>query len=491
MSASSNPPDAEADVADPVIVVLTPDTATVAEALAARAAKRSAISARKRAQAQDRQAFGVTLMKIKNYEGAAGCFADACALWRTNPVAHCDLATAYLHLGRFGDAESAASAALALDPKLVEARYARAMARKGRGLARGAITDFETVLELAPENEAAQAAVRELRAAEAASAEPAPAPAEGSVTPKANGAGEGEGAEQAAAEQPPPVAAAQDEAQAAAAEQPKEEKPTPEKEAPEPEPDYALPLPSAAPRAPSDASNSDTSDAQHRGNGTPCLFYNHQGCARAGSCKFSHAPDEKSVRDGLGKNVCLYFLLGECKFGTKCIYTHARGALPAGGWWEDDARVEAMKKRIEEVRERSREKRARREAREAGAGAKGQGQGEGSGKGKPKKKRGRGGKGAGHGGGGGHGRGNGSVGGGRHGQMGAGWAYGLGGGMDMRGVEARMAGLSMGGMGMGMGYGEYDGGNMGFTDYDLNELAAQGVKPWDGDALAVLAALSY
>lgn len=39
-------------------------------------------------------------MKIKNYEGAAGCFAEACKLWRANPVAHCDLATAYLHLGR-------------------------------------------------------------------------------------------------------------------------------------------------------------------------------------------------------------------------------------------------------------------------------------------------------------------------------------------------------------------------------------------------------
>jgi tetratricopeptide (TPR) repeat protein len=96
-------------------------------------------------------------MKIKNYEGAAGCFAEACKLWRANPVAHCDLATAYLHLGRsvlaaralilfllifdfrFADAEASASTALGLDPKLVEARYARAMARKGRGNVRGAI----------------------------------------------------------------------------------------------------------------------------------------------------------------------------------------------------------------------------------------------------------------------------------------------------------------------------------------------------------------
>lgn len=46
-------------------------------------------------------------------------------------------------------------------------------------------------------------------------------------------------------------------------------------------------------------SGSDTSDANHTGNAVPCLFYNHQGCARGTSCKFSHAPDEKSVRDDL------------------------------------------------------------------------------------------------------------------------------------------------------------------------------------------------
>jgi hypothetical protein len=40
---------------------------------------------------------------------------------------------------RFADAEASASTALGLDPKLVEARYARAMARKGRGNVRGAI----------------------------------------------------------------------------------------------------------------------------------------------------------------------------------------------------------------------------------------------------------------------------------------------------------------------------------------------------------------
>ncbi|KAF8134737.1 hypothetical protein K438DRAFT_1787126 [Mycena galopus ATCC 62051] len=148
MSATPSPGDPESDVVEgngednengDAIVVLTPDTATLERALAERAAKRQAVAAKKRQTAADKLTFGVTLMKIKNYEGAAACFAEACKLWRANPVAHCDLATAYLHLGRFQDAEGAASTALGLDPKLVEARYARAMARKGRGNVRGAI----------------------------------------------------------------------------------------------------------------------------------------------------------------------------------------------------------------------------------------------------------------------------------------------------------------------------------------------------------------
>lgn len=47
------------------------------------------------------------------------------------------------------------------------------------------------------------------------------------------------------------------------------------------------------------ASLSDSSDAHHVGNGVQCRFYNHEGCARGSECAFSHAPDEKSVRDDL------------------------------------------------------------------------------------------------------------------------------------------------------------------------------------------------
>jgi hypothetical protein len=44
---------------------------------------------------------------------------------------------------------------------------------------------------------------------------------------------------------------------------------------------------------------SDSSDWNHEGNGIPCRFYNHDGCMRGTECRFSHAPDHKSVRDRL------------------------------------------------------------------------------------------------------------------------------------------------------------------------------------------------
>ncbi|KAF9009605.1 hypothetical protein BDQ17DRAFT_1421775 [Cyathus striatus] len=83
-------------------------------------------------------------------------------------------------------------------------------------------------------------------------------------------------------------------------------------------------------------SDSDTSDCLHIGNGTPCRFYNKGLCNKGEQCSFSHAPDDRSVRDGLGRNVCKYFIMHACKYGSeKCVYSHSREFLPPGGWWED------------------------------------------------------------------------------------------------------------------------------------------------------------
>lgn len=45
--------------------------------------------------------------------------------------------------------------------------------------------------------------------------------------------------------------------------------------------------------------DSDTEDARHEGNGTPCRFYNHDGCRKGTFCDYSHAPDDDSVRNEL------------------------------------------------------------------------------------------------------------------------------------------------------------------------------------------------
>ncbi|KAL1942219.1 hypothetical protein VTO73DRAFT_6283 [Trametes versicolor] len=85
---------------------------------------------------------------------------------------------------------------------------------------------------------------------------------------------------------------------------------------------------------------SDSEDCTHEGNGIPCRFYNRSGCIYGARCRFSHAPDKRSVRDELGRNVCVYWLLDECRLGAEqCVYAHDRTYLPTGGqWWEDAAR---------------------------------------------------------------------------------------------------------------------------------------------------------
>lgn len=42
-----------------------------------------------------------------------------------------------------------------------------------------------------------------------------------------------------------------------------------------------------------------------------------------------------------GKNVCIFYLVGNCKFGDeKCNYSHSRDALPPSGWWNNPKGIE-------------------------------------------------------------------------------------------------------------------------------------------------------
>jgi hypothetical protein len=106
------------------------------------------------------------------------------------------------------------------------------------------------------------------------------------------------------------------------------------------------------------AEYSDSSDCNHTGNGIQCRFYNHGGCDKGSYCTFSHVPDEKSVRDDLGKNVCVYHLIGNCKFGsTKCFYSHSSKALPEHGWWTNAEQVAKFKAVMEMTEKKIREQR--------------------------------------------------------------------------------------------------------------------------------------
>ncbi|KAK0227240.1 hypothetical protein EDD85DRAFT_974714 [Armillaria nabsnona] len=70
-------------------------------------------------------------------------------------------------------------------------------------------------------------------------------------------------------------------------------------------------------------------DYYHISNGVACWYYNHDTCTRGINCEYSHAPDIRSVQDSRGKNVCLHYLQGYCMFGEHpCRYSHDRRFLP-------------------------------------------------------------------------------------------------------------------------------------------------------------------
>ena len=43
------------------------------------------------------------------------------------------------------------------------------------------------------------------------------------------------------------------------------------------------------------------------------------------------------------RNVCLSWLLGECRSGDECVYAHDKEYLPPQGWWTDDVRLSRLR----------------------------------------------------------------------------------------------------------------------------------------------------
>ncbi|KAF8152602.1 hypothetical protein B0H34DRAFT_726777 [Crassisporium funariophilum] len=272
-------------------------TKSRADAIAARAKKRAERKTLRRAQAEGFKHAGDVLFEAKKYKAAYPHYLEAAHLWDSNSSYHLSLAVVYRKLEWYEEAAHSATKALTTDPKNLEARYVRGVARMEQRMLKPAKLDFETVLQHDPTHFRARAALTEVthfieNSTHLGSHHLADSPLDEIVKDLNFGY-----------------------------------------------PDYDYhPL--------EVGEMSDSSDCEHAGNGVPCRFYNHGGCSRGTSCMFSHAPDVKSVRDDLGKNVCIYFLFGTCKFGAdKCIYSHLRDALPERGWWatpENTAQVKAV-----------------------------------------------------------------------------------------------------------------------------------------------------
>ncbi|KAF5378169.1 hypothetical protein D9615_007587 [Tricholomella constricta] len=396
------------------------------KALKDRAMKRMERRERNHKLAEEAALAGDALVESGDYAAASVRYVDATELWPSNSEYYLKLTRAYLKCEMYIEAAHAATRALSFDPKSLEARYERGVARLEQGLLPAAKIDFETVIAHSPSHAPAHTSLgRTLTLLQATKIG-------------------------AYVLSPPPTDTAPD----------------------------GEPIDFAFPRYEDEklqlAERSDSSDCNHVGNGVPCRFYNHDGCARGADCEYSHAPDEKSVRNDLGKNICLYFLLSACKFGdVKCIYSHSREALPTThGWWNDDEQIKRVKSVLELAEKKAKEQRALEALLYRLGGRKGRGKGQGRGKGR---------------------------------SDGAKSTERRGGREKSRGVNRTAEKEKDGGAARADKNLATNGStsestsdemeermqNGGFTDYELNELAEQGVKPYDDDAHAVLAALSY
>lgn len=254
------------------------------ELLNARALKRAERVKVRYEEAEKLKEVGNALFRKGKYRKAIAEYEAAIKTHGPSAVYLSNMAAAWLKLEAYDIAEHCAQRALVLDPTFMKARYRRGLARKGSLQLYAATLDFEALLEQDPDSIEAKKALDE-------------------TLTLMNERDEDDGS----------VAFDQE-------------------------------FPSLSEKKVELGSASDSSDWNHEGNGIPCRFYNHDGCMRGTGCRFLHAPDHRSVRDRLGRNVCMHFLLGDCKFGNSvCVYSHDKTYLPSGRWWDDEGKVVLLK----------------------------------------------------------------------------------------------------------------------------------------------------
>ncbi|KAJ7144968.1 hypothetical protein C8R43DRAFT_829481, partial [Mycena crocata] len=229
---------------------------------------------------------GNDLFRQEKYAEAAAMYNAAVETNGSHPIYMSNLAATYLKLKDYEMAEKAASLALIHDTRMIKARFRRGLARKESNQLIAAQRDFETILREDPncaEAKTELVAVQRIREFYGGSEA---------------GTGSTTNYEYPAPSHPPlPV----------------------------------LPMWHLAESDSEDSSGSESDeDVDHVGNGIPCKHHNRKpdGCAKGASCVYSHAEDARSMQDTRGRNVCLYFILGSCKFGDRCLYSHSKEYLP-------------------------------------------------------------------------------------------------------------------------------------------------------------------
>lgn len=98
--------------------------------LAKRKEQRAINSAQRREKAEKLKNDGNRLFKDGDYKGASRVYAQAVELFGPRPVLMSNLAAAYMKLELYEEVAWAATTALQFDPRMIKARFRRALARK-------------------------------------------------------------------------------------------------------------------------------------------------------------------------------------------------------------------------------------------------------------------------------------------------------------------------------------------------------------------------
>ncbi|KAG8881114.1 hypothetical protein FRB97_000166 [Tulasnella sp. 331] len=286
-----------------------------------RAVKRATQKAENIARAEQAKEQGNRLFKAGNYEDAIQCYEGALMVNPNNPAYHSNVALAYLKVGALREAEASAEFALFKEPKNLRARYRRGLARQRLGRLKSAKADFLFMLTIDPNCKEVVDRLGEVDAAL-------------ELHHKANPKSDKEVKQRDHSKRGRDHDSSNDNTSEDDNEDDFDGDETDSLGAS----DDFFPDGGPAVGGYSVTTGSHTSDYNHEGNKIPCFDYNHQGCGLKTRCPFSHGPGEKeTIRDDVGKNVCLRFLANECLYDDKCRYSHSKDYLPTrGGPWDDD-----------------------------------------------------------------------------------------------------------------------------------------------------------